>query len=104
MRESKDRRCRAQPNWEELVPVSRWQVSGLIVADQLPTEPLSLLDCTIAPMDRPRSTPDLSSPFSLTPAPGFSGTSVTASPPHIKFEFHPLPGCHVNSSRQFKVR
>lgn len=64
----------------------RWRVSGLIVADQLPTEPITLLDCTIAPLDRPRSTPDVSSPFLLTPAPGFSGTTVTASPPHIKFE------------------
>jgi len=64
----------------------RWRVFGLIVADQLPTDPITLLDCTIAPLDRPRSTPDVSSPFSLTPAPGFSGTTVTASPPYIKFE------------------
>src|SRR5438445_418334 len=64
----------------------RWRVSGLIVADQLPTAPLRLLECTIAPLDHPRSTPDVSSPFSLTPAPGFSGTTVMASPPHIKFE------------------
>jgi hypothetical protein len=33
--------------------VPRWLISGLIVADELPTEPLTLLDCTIVPLEDP---------------------------------------------------